>query len=63
MVPISSILLASIFSSGWRSFSPDKEDLTCALVWIHLYSLPQDFWDEETLEGIGNTLDSFVKIS
>jgi hypothetical protein len=34
-----------------------------ALVWIRLYSLPQEFWDKKTLEGIWNTLGSFIKIS
>jgi hypothetical protein len=32
------------------------------LVWIRLYSLPQEFWDKEMLNGIENTLGSFVKI-
>jgi hypothetical protein len=27
-----------------------------------MYSLPQDLWEKEILEGIGNTLGSFVKI-
>jgi len=34
-----------------------------APVWIRLYSLPFDLWEEEIFEGIGNALESFVKIS
>jgi hypothetical protein len=44
-------------------FTPEKEDFTTASVWVRLYSLPQEFWEMETLEGIGNTLGSFIKIS
>jgi hypothetical protein len=32
-------------------------------VWIKLYSLPQEFWHYETLEGIGDTLGLYVKTS
>jgi hypothetical protein len=32
-------------------------------VWIRLYLLPQDYWDNETLKDIGNTLGNFVKIA
>jgi hypothetical protein len=28
-----------------------------------MYSLPREFWDFKILEGIGNTLGSFVKVS
>lgn len=31
-------------------------------MWIHIYSLPQEYWHEEILMGIGNTLGFFVKI-
>jgi hypothetical protein len=44
-------------------FSPEKEDFTHALVWLRLYSLPQEFWLEEILAGIGNTIGSYVKAS
>ena len=32
-------------------------------VWIRLYSLPQEYWDAEILEPLGNCLGSFIKIS
>lgn len=33
-----------------------------ALVWIKLYSFLQEFWVGEILEGIGNTLGTFVSV-
>jgi len=32
-----------------------------APIWIRLYSLPQEFWLEEILMGIGNTIGQYVK--
>jgi hypothetical protein len=46
-----------------KRFSPEKETFTEASIWIRMYSLPREFWEPETLEGIDNTLGSFVKIS
>jgi hypothetical protein len=44
-----------LFLRFWMDcFSPEKEDFTMAPVWIRLYSLPQEFWLEEILMGIGN---------
>ena len=37
--------------------------MTIAPVWLRLYSLPTEFWKEEILQDIGNTLGDFVKIS
>jgi hypothetical protein len=55
---------AILYLRNWiERFNPDKEDFTWALVWIRLYSLPRDYWDEETLRDIGNSLGDFVKIS
>ena len=34
-----------------------------APVWIRLYLLPQEYWDAEILEELGNCLGSFIKIS
>ena len=31
-------------------------------VWICLYSLPREYWDEETLQDIGNSIKYFFKI-
>ena len=32
-----------------------------ALVWIWLYSLPNEYWDSEILEDLGNCLGKFIK--
>lgn len=44
-------------------YSPDKEKLLEAPIWVRLFGLPDEFWDLETLEGIGNTIRKFVKIA
>lgn len=43
--------------------NPDKEKFIVAWVWVSLFGLPMDFYDLEILEGIGNTIGSFVKIA
>jgi hypothetical protein len=53
---------AGLFLRFWTErFSPEKEDFSHAPVWIHLYSLPQEFWLEEVLASIGNTIGIYVK--
>jgi hypothetical protein len=53
-----------LFLRFWmEKFSPEKEDFVHAPVWIRLYSLPQEFWLEEILVGIGNTIGIYVKSS
>ena len=55
---------ASLFLRPWKEkFCPEKEDMRIAPVWIRLYSLPQEYWDSEILEELGNCLGSFIKIS
>ena len=44
-------------------FSLNKEQFKEAPLWIRLYLLPKDYWELETLEGIDNTLERFVKVS
>jgi hypothetical protein len=59
-----SITLPGLFLRFWtEKFSPEKEDFAHAPVWIRLYSLPQEFWLEEVLAGIGNTIGIYVKSS
>jgi hypothetical protein len=51
-----------LFLIFWiEKLSPEKEDFVHAPVWIRLYSLPQEFWLEEVLAGIDNTIDIYVK--
>jgi hypothetical protein len=55
---------AGLFLRFWTErFSPEKEDFSMAPVWIRLYSLPQEFWLEEVLMGIGNTIGQYFKSS
>lgn len=42
-------------------FNPDKEDLTWAPVWIRLYSLSDEYWDEDILKGIGNGVGEYIR--
>ena len=44
-------------------FDPDNEKLMIAPVWIRMYSLPTEYWKEEILMDIGNTLGNFIKVS
>jgi hypothetical protein len=47
----------------WKeNFSPYKEEFTASRVHIRLYSLSNEYWHLEILEGIANTLSSFVRI-
>jgi len=56
--------LPGLFLCFWTErFNLEKEDFTHALVWLRLYSLPQEFWLEEILKGIGNTIGIYVKAS
>ena len=55
---------AGLFLRGWvECFNPDKEDLSWAPVWICLYSLPVEYWEEDSLQAIGNALGEFVKVA
>jgi hypothetical protein len=55
---------AGLFLRFWTDrFSPEQEDFSRAPVWIRLYSLPQEFWLEEILMGLGNTVGQYVKTS
>lgn len=46
-----------------EKFNLDRVDLSIALVWLKLYSLPCQFCRPKILEDIGNALGSFVKIA
>lgn len=54
---------AGLYLRDWvERFNPDKEDLSWAPVWICLYSLPLEYWNENSLQDIGNGLGEFIKI-
>jgi len=44
-------------------FNPDKEYLSCSPIWIRLYSLPWEYWEENSLQDIGNSLGQFIKVA
>ena len=53
-----------LFLIPWKEhFNLDKENVTIAPVWIRLYFLPTEYWKEEFLSDIGNTMGIFVKVS
>lgn len=55
---------AGLYLREWKArFDPDKEDFSWAPVWIHLYSLLVEYWNEETLKDIGNNLGAFIKVA
>lgn len=55
---------AGLYLTFWKErFHPDKEDLSIALVWIRLYSLPCELWRLEILTDIGNAIGNFVKVA
>lgn len=53
---------ARLYLRDWVArFNPDKEDLSWAPVWIRMYSLPEEYWDEGLLKDIGNGLGEYIK--
>eukprot|EP00253_Pinus_taeda_P013184 PITA_13184 len=42
---------------------PERETFTSVPVWVRLYSLPLDYWQQESFSAIGNKLGHFVKAS
>lgn len=54
---------AGLYLRDWKvRFNPDKEDFNWAPVWIRMYSLPSEYWNEETLKTIGNRLGTFIEV-
>ena len=55
---------ACLYLRDWvERFNPDTEDFIWAPVWIRMYSLPLEYWDEESLKDIGKGLGEFIKIA
>lgn len=56
--------VARLYMRPWvMNFVPEKETFTSVPVWVRLYSLPLDYWQNESLMAIGNKLGCFVKAS
>ena len=54
--------LAGLYLREWVArFNPDKEYLTWAPVWIRMYSLLDEYWNEDILKDIGNGLGEYIK--
>lgn len=54
---------AGLYMRPWiMNFVPKRETFTSVLVWVRLYSLPLDYWKNESLMAIGNKLGCFFKI-
>eukprot|EP00253_Pinus_taeda_P016416 PITA_16416 len=55
---------SGLFPRDWKPrFNPDTEDLSHAPVWIRMYSLLAQYWKEETLKDIGNSIGVFIKVA
>jgi len=54
---------AGLFMRHWEDrYNPDEEKLLAAPIWVRLFGLPMEFWDPEILEGISNSIGTFVKV-
>ena len=55
---------AGLYLRNWiERFNPDLENCNRSPVWILLYLLPLEYWDEESLEAIGKGLGEFINIA
>jgi len=53
---------SGLFMTPWfPDFDPNKMTVTKMPVWVRLYNLPLHFWNEQVLEGIGNSLGKYIK--
>jgi len=53
-----------LFMRHWEEcYSPNQEKLLAAPFWVQLFTLSVDFWDPYILEGIGNSIGNFVKVT
>lgn len=43
------------------NFVLEQETFTSVLVWVRIYSLPMDYWQNESLVAIGNKIGHFSK--
>lgn len=52
-----------LFMRHWEDrYNPDNEKLLAAPIWVRLFGLPMEFWDPDILEGIGNSIGTFVRL-
>ncbi|CAL1390162.1 unnamed protein product [Linum trigynum] len=52
-----------VLTRTWRrGFEPGEEELSHTLVWARLPKIPMDYYDEELLRNIGNSLGRYIKM-
>eukprot|EP00253_Pinus_taeda_P025482 PITA_25482 len=53
---------AGLYLRNWKPrFNPDNEDLAWAPVWIRLFSLLDEYWEEQCLMKIGNGVGKYIR--
>eukprot|EP00253_Pinus_taeda_P013643 PITA_13643 len=57
-------VVVGLYMRPWvMNFVLEKKTFTLVPVWVRLYSLPLDYWQNESLVAIGNKLGHYVKAS
>ena len=56
------IFRASTLRQWEERYNLDEEQFLATPVWVRISALPMDFWDQDILEGIGNSIGIFLKI-
>ncbi|KAJ0965443.1 hypothetical protein J5N97_026581 [Dioscorea zingiberensis] len=47
----------------WKdNFQPAFEKLSTAIIWVHLYNLPSEYWDMDTLETVASNFGKLLKV-
>lgn len=55
---------AGLYMRPWvMNFVSESETFTSVPVWVRIFSLPLDYWQNESLVAIGNKLGHFIKAS
>lgn len=51
-----------MYIRDWEpNFNPNKASLEEFPIYLHLYNLPREYWNEETFQMIGNKLGFYIK--
>lgn len=54
---------ARLFMRHWEErYNPENQRMLAEPIWVRLFGLPVYFLDPDILEGIGNTIGTFVKV-
>lgn len=53
-----------LFMWHWGDrYNADNGKMLAAPIQVRLFGLPMEFWDPDILEGISNTIGTFVKVA